>query len=105
MASVRLLPCLLLGAACVIVGSARAEDKGSGHASRESSGGPYCGIYSLYAALRVNGISVPFDSLVQSKYVGSPFGSSLAELRQAAQDCGASARPLEGMTASLLRTT
>jgi rhodanese-related sulfurtransferase len=72
--------------------------------SLDTSGGPYCGIYSLYAALRAVDIDVRFEDLVSSKYVGSIQGSSLAELRQAARDFGAHAEAFEGMTANSLRT-
>ncbi|HEV3145439.1 MAG TPA: rhodanese-like domain-containing protein [Gemmataceae bacterium] len=72
---------------------------------KEYSGGPYCGIYSLYAALRIHGIEISFADLAQSKYVGSEYGSSLAELKLAAEEHGARALPLEGMTATTLRAS
>lgn len=50
----------------------------------ESFDGPYCGIYSLYHALRAVDVPVQFDSLTQERYVGSANGSSASELRQAA---------------------
>jgi rhodanese-related sulfurtransferase len=69
----------------------------------ETSGGPYCGIYCLYAAFETLGIEVPFESLLRGEYVGSFQGSSLEELRRAAADHGAHALPLKAMTASSLR--
>jgi rhodanese-related sulfurtransferase len=70
----------------------------------ETSGGPYCGVYSLYTAFQVLGHkSVRFEQLVDAKYVGSYSGSSLGELRQAAIDFGLKAQALEGLTASTLR--
>ena len=71
--------------------------------SLDFSGGPYCGIYSLYAALQLHGITVDFEKLVNKKYVGSYMGSSLAELQRAAGDCGAYAVPMEGLSAASLR--
>src|SRR5579884_3957483 len=68
-----------------------------------SSPGPYCGVYSVYAALRSQGINVRFEDLLQPKYIGSEDGSSLSELQMAARDFGAEAFPLEGLTATSLR--
>jgi rhodanese-related sulfurtransferase len=69
----------------------------------ESSGGPYCGVYSLYGALRSLGIEIRFEDLLQTKYIGSESGSSLAELQQAARDFGAYAEPMGGLNAAALR--
>ncbi len=69
----------------------------------EPLNGPYCGIYSLYHALRAIDVPVPFDSLAQDQYVGSGNGSSAEELRQAAVDHGAEALVLNGMTVATLR--
>jgi rhodanese-related sulfurtransferase len=74
-------------------------------ASGESSGGPYCGIYSLYAAMRSLGMTVRFEDLARAQYVGSLGGSSLAELQRAASDLGAMARPLQDGTALCLRNS
>jgi rhodanese-related sulfurtransferase/predicted double-glycine peptidase len=68
-----------------------------------SNGSPYCGIYALYAALQSQGVDPRFEDLAQQKYVGSRWGSSLAELQQAAEDLGARAAPVQGLTASALR--
>jgi rhodanese-related sulfurtransferase len=67
------------------------------------SGGPYCGILCLYAALKAEGVSVAFEDLVDAKYVGSERGSTMAELEAAARDRGAHARGVEGLTAASLR--
>src|SRR5258708_6265410 len=91
-----------MGVAACASSAAWSLPNSSPQATNESSG-PYCGIYSLYAALRMQGIQVSFDQLAQGKYVGSPMGSSLRELKQAAEDCGACAQPLEGMSPTTLR--
>jgi rhodanese-related sulfurtransferase len=70
---------------------------------KELSGGPYCGIYSVYTALRCLHHDVDFEGLVNDKYIGSPAGSSLVELRKAVEDFGAHAQAVEGLTASSLR--
>lgn len=69
----------------------------------ETSGGPYCGVYSVYAALRSLDVQLRFEDLLEPKYVGSHFGSSLGELKQAVADFGAHAEAMEGLTASALR--
>jgi rhodanese-related sulfurtransferase len=66
--------------------------------------GPYCGILSLYAALKAEGLPVEFASLVDAKYVGSERGSTLAELEAAARDHGVFAQGLAGLTGASLRT-
>ena len=100
---------LAAGVCLLVVGLAMAvADEASSPAQDPSlrldfSGGPYCGIYSLYAALQLHGITVDFEKLVDKKYVGSYRGSSLAELQRAAGDCGAYAVPMEGLSAASLR--
>ncbi len=64
---------------------------------------PYCGLYSLYGALRVVGKAPEFEKLVDARYVGSFAGSSLGELRQAAQDQGANAVAMTGLTCGVLK--
>lgn len=95
---------VVAGMLAVCAPSVRAEEGPPKHyRAIDSTGGPYCGIYSLYAALRVVGVETRFEDLVQKKYVGAKFGSSLAELRQAALENGAHARPVEGLSATTLR--
>lgn len=74
-------------------------------ARREVSGGPYCGVYCLYAALRTLGIAAPFEGLLDPKYVGSFEGSSAAELKRAASDLGVHAEVMENLSASALRNS
>lgn len=64
---------------------------------------PYCGLYSLHTAMRALGKDIPFISLLKPEYVGSPLGSSVAELRLAATQHGLSAMPLAQMTCGMLR--
>jgi rhodanese-related sulfurtransferase len=72
---------------------------------QEFSGGPYCGLYSLYGALRATGHAPDFNGILQEKYLGSEQGSSLAELEQAARDAGASAQPMHNLTLGALRAS
>ncbi len=72
---------------------------------REIAGGPYCGVYSAYGALRAVGIEVQFEDLLDNKYVGSFYGSTAAELKQAIVDSGGYCEAMEGLTASALRNS
>ncbi len=64
---------------------------------------PYCGIYSLYAAMRLSGLSVEMTDLVRPEYMGSKWGSSIADLKRAAEDQGMYAVAVENMTGRELR--
>ncbi len=70
-----------------------------------NAAGWYCGVYSLYSALRTLQLPVPFDDLAQAKYVGSTSGSTAAELHQAALDHGAMATIEDGLTVAALRAS
>src|SRR5580693_8372383 len=45
--------------------------------------GPQCGIYCMYGALRGLGKTVDLKALLNSKYISSSEGSSIADLRRA----------------------
>ena len=68
-----------------------------------SNSGPYCGVYCVYAALRMNGINAKFLDLLDPHYVGSHRGSTLQELRAAAEAHGLYAKPLMHLTVEELR--
>jgi len=59
---------------------------------------PFCGVYCIYAATKLSGKQVDFTDLLQSKYIGSPKGSSMSELEQAARDRGLLVEPIEKMS-------
>ncbi|MBY0231852.1 MAG: hypothetical protein K2W96_21430 [Gemmataceae bacterium] len=69
----------------------------------EFAGGPYCGIYCAYAALRSHGLAVRFDDLVSPDTVGSFQGSTAAELVRAAEGAGGKAVIVENLNAAALR--
>ena len=52
------------------------------------SSDPYCGIYCLHTAIKLAGKESEIADLIKPEYVGSRQGSSLGELRQAAEDQG-----------------
>lgn len=70
----------------------------------KSTGGSYCGLYSLYAASVALNRPIPFANLLQEKYIGSKKGSSLEELERAALDHGLHCRPMRSMSPSALRS-
>ena len=88
---------LLTLALVVNAAAARSEEP------EDRSRGPYCGIYCVYSALATLGKQVEFESLIQPKYLGSSEGSSIGELRRAAEDVGAHAVALSGLNFEGLR--
>lgn len=65
-------------------------------------GGPYCGLYCLYSAMRLSGNGTDFTELLEPEYVGSADGSSLAELKRAADDHGLHTALVGRMTSRML---
>ena len=63
----------------------------------------YCGIYSVYGALNALGVKCEFADFVSSKYVTSKFGSTIDDLKKAAEDHRAFALAESNLTASDLR--
>ncbi|MBS0203104.1 MAG: hypothetical protein JSS49_09420 [Planctomycetes bacterium] len=64
----------------------------------------YCGIYCVYAALNGFGKRTDFVNLLQTKYVGTMFGSSIHELARAVEDHGLHAQPMMGLSRANLVT-
>jgi len=101
---------LLFVCVLVILGSAKAipaeQSKQNppkiASVNRKSSG-PYCGLYCLYAVMKLSDRQVDFRELVKPEYIGSRRGSSLAELKKAAQDYGLHALPAGKVTSRVLR--
>lgn len=71
----------------------------------EVSGGPYCGVYCVYAAARMHGREVAFNELLQQQYVGSYKGSTIGELQRGVADLGLTATPMTGLTPASLRSS
>ncbi len=61
-------------------------------------GSSYCGIYCVYAAVHGFGKSIDFKSLLNTKYVGTIYGSSIQELAVAVEDNGLHALPMMGLS-------
>ncbi len=68
-----------------------------------SSKDSYCGIYCLYASAKILGKDVDSRELIDPNYIGSPAGSSLAELKKAAEDHGLYAVAIKNLTIRELR--
>src|SRR4030042_1962026 len=49
---------------------------------------PHCGLYCLYAAMKMNGRDINFIDMVKPEYIGSRKGSSIAELIKASEKYG-----------------
>jgi len=95
--------------AVLIGGKTRATDENNQKPSKASpskrkSSGPYCGIYCLYTTMKLADKEVDFRKLVKPEYIGSRKGSSLAELKQAAEDNGLYALPMGKLTSQVLRS-
>lgn len=63
---------------------------------------PYCGLYCLYAAIRLLGGQAEFERLVNPAYCANGGGSTLAQLKTCAQSLGFEALPVANMTSSFL---
>ena len=70
---------------------------------RQCGFGSYCGIYCLYSVMKLSDVDVEPKELVKPEYIGSPRGSSLAELKKAAEDYGLYAVPVAKLTTRELR--
>jgi rhodanese-related sulfurtransferase len=65
-------------------------------------GGPYCGVYAVYAGLKLQGLNVAIEDLLKERYIGSPGGSSLTELQLALLDHGAASLAVNDLSATAL---
>ncbi len=72
-------------------------------AAKRKSSGSYCGIYCLYTTMKLADKEIDFRKLVKPEYIGSRKGSSLAELKKAAEDNGLYAVPIGKLSRRVLR--
>src|SRR5690242_845220 len=98
MKSVSLITGLLL--VCLCAARAQAEQR-----IREQfmPAGPYCGVYSLYAGLRAEGVHVHLRDLLRVEYISRPDGSTLEDLQRAALDQNVQATLLTDLDLDTLR--
>lgn len=69
----------------------------SGAAEPDRFDAPYCGMYAVYAALRILGNPVEFEELVHPEYIGVRNGSTITEVVRALNDHGVQASALKQM--------
>jgi len=93
----------LLPARKPFVQAAEPNDISTGRTPQQKSSGGYCGIYCLYAAMRFLGLEADSNELIDPIYIGSVRGSSLAELKKAAESHGLYATPVARLSIKDLR--
>ncbi len=71
---------------------------------KSQKSGPYCGLNCLYTAMKLTNREVDFRKLVKPEYIGSHKGSSLAELKKAAEDNGLYAVSVGKLTSRVLQS-
>jgi len=71
--------------------------------SRQNVSDGYCGIYCLYGAMKFFGVQIDPNELLKPEYIGSPAGSSLAELKKCAEAHGLHAMPAARLSTKDLR--
>jgi rhodanese-related sulfurtransferase len=64
---------------------------------------PYCGLYCLYIVMKMAGQRPDFRELVKPEYLSSRKGSSLADLKQAAEDNGLYAETAAKLNSNILK--
>jgi len=64
--------------------------------------GPYCGLYCIYTAIKLADREIDFRELIKKEYLGSRNGSSLTELKKAAEDFELYAIPVGRLTSKVL---
>lgn len=73
------------------------------HADSSARAEPYCGLYAVFAAAEYHGLRPEFLPLLDRRYLGCSRGSSMEELRQAAEDMGMTTLIVTNMWSSVLR--
>jgi len=66
---------------------------------------PYCGLYCVFAVMRLYDRDVDFASLLSPEYISSTRGSTLEELQRAAVDRGLYVTPIGNLTTRALRSS
>ncbi len=83
--------------------SAEPNDTATSAKSQQKLTGGYCGIYCLYGAMKFLGIDSDPNGLIKQEYIGTPAGSSLAELKKCAEYHGLYAIPVKRLSTKDLR--
>ncbi|MHC4740162.1 MAG: cysteine peptidase family C39 domain-containing protein, partial [Planctomycetota bacterium] len=64
---------------------------------------PHCGLYCIYTAMKLAGKEIGFRELVKPEYLSSRKGSSLEELKKAAEDNGLYAESVAKLNSHVLK--
>lgn len=72
---------------------------------QQKTSGGYCGVYCLYSAMELFEVKVNPNELMKPEYIGSEQGSSLAELKKAAEAFGLHAVPVSSLSLKDLRSS
>jgi len=70
----------------------------------DKTGSAYCGIYCMYAVMKINNINAELPELIKPEYISSPKGSSLSDLGNVAQKYGLYAESIGKLTTTDLKT-
>ncbi len=70
-----------------------------------ASAEPYCGLYCVFAVMRLYDREIDFASLLRPEYISSTKGSTLEELQRAAVDRGLHVAPIGNLTTRALRSS
>jgi rhodanese-related sulfurtransferase len=73
--------------------------------SAEISGGPYCGIYCVYAVSVIFGQPLAIEKLLENKFVGSYKGSTVGQLIKATEEAGLYASPVTELSLAHLQAS
>lgn len=94
---------LVPGAPPALAGDESHGWKSEAAAEQAPSSDPFCGVFCLYAALRMQHKEVDFHDLIVPEYIGSLKGSSLFELQRAATDLGLYAEAMTRISTGFLK--
>jgi rhodanese-related sulfurtransferase len=103
------IPLCLTAVVCNAISYAAEENPnetvgpGATNTAERKAAGPYCGLHCLYTIIRSTGRDMKFEELIKPEYIGSYYGSSLDELKKAAEDCGLCAVTAGKLTSKELR--
>lgn len=102
----------ILALSCLLVASVAAQIHAANPSDQKPSESPgikgrkshrHCGLYCVYATIRLAGKKVDFTELVKPEYLGSRKGSSVLELMKAVEDYGLFVAPVGNLNTRVLR--
>ena len=98
---------LLLGFLALLPAQLAADDSAAAESESSRTRFPqpvtYCGVQSLFRGMQALGKDVEFQDLVKPEYISSKQGSSVGDLKKAAQHLGVYLEPMSRMTCEMLK--